>query len=44
MAIRKRGSKHVVTNKAGTRVLGSHSTRKAAVRQLRAIEASKKKK
>lgn len=41
MSVRKRGSKFVVTNKAGTRVLGTHKTRAAAVRQLRAVEAAK---
>lgn len=41
MAVRKRGNKFVVTNKAGTKVLGTHNTRAAANRQLRAIEASK---
>ncbi len=41
MAIEKRGKKFVVTNKAGTKVLGRHPTRKTAVSQLRAVEASK---
>lgn len=44
MSIKKKGSKYVVTNKAGTKVLGTHPTRKAALAQLRAIEVSKKKK
>lgn len=42
MAIRKRGNKFIVTNKAGTKVLGTHNTRKEALKQLAAIEASKK--
>jgi len=44
MAIQKRGKKFVVTNQAGTRVLGTHITRKAALAQLAAIEISKKRK
>jgi len=43
MSIKKQGSKFVVTNKAGTKTLGTHPTRGAALSQLRAIEASKKK-
>ena len=39
--IKKRGSHYVVTNKAGTKVLGTHSSKKKAVKQLQAIEASK---
>ena len=42
MAIRKRGNKFIVTNKAGTKVLGTHDTRKEALKQLAAIESSKK--
>lgn len=42
--IHKRGDKWVVTNKAGTEVLGTHDTRGEAVDQLQAIEASKHKK
>jgi len=42
MAIRKRGKKFIVTNRAGTKVLGTHDTRKDALKQLAAIEASKK--
>lgn len=38
--ISKRGSKYVVLSRHG-KVLGTHSTRAAATRQLRAIEASK---
>jgi hypothetical protein len=41
MTIKKEGSKHVVRSKAGKK-LGAHSTRKKAARQLRAIEANKK--
>ena len=38
----KRGRKWLVTNEAGTEVLGTHDTRQAAEEQLAAIEASKK--
>jgi len=41
--IRKRGDKFVVTSKSG-RTLGAHRTRKAAVRQLGAVEAAKARK
>ncbi len=41
MAVRKRGNKFVVTDSSGKKVLGTHTTRAAANRQLRAIEASK---
>lgn len=43
MSVRKKGSKFVVTSKGG-RVLGTHRTRKAALKQLGAIEASKRRK
>ena len=42
MSIRKRGKGYVVTNKAGTRVLGRHKTRAKAVKQIQAIEISKR--
>ena len=42
MSIKKKGSKWVVTNKAGTKTLGTHSTKKAALKQLAAVEAKKK--
>ena len=38
--IRKRGSKYVVLSEAG-KVLGEHDTRKDAIKQLAAVEASK---
>jgi hypothetical protein len=41
--IKKRGSKFVVTNKAGTKVLGTHPSKEAAAKQLAAIEISKAK-
>lgn len=41
MVIRKSGSRYVVRSKAG-RKLGSHATKAKAARQLRAIEASKR--
>lgn len=37
----KRGDKYVVTNEAGTKVLGTHDSRKKALKQLQAIESSK---
>lgn len=37
----KRGDKYIVTNEAGTKILGTHDTRKKALKQLQAIEASK---
>lgn len=39
--IRKRGSKWVVTDKSGKKVLGTHASREKAVKQLQAIEISK---
>lgn len=39
----KRGNKYCVTNKAGTKTLGCHSNRAKAVKQLQAVEVSKKK-
>lgn len=39
--VRKRGNMFVVTNKAGTKTLGTHSSRSSAVKQLQAIEAHK---
>lgn len=41
--IRKQGNKYVVLNKTGTKTLGKHSTKKAAQKQLAAIEANKHK-
>ena len=41
--IAKRGNSWVVLNKAGTKVLGTHPSRKKAVKQLQAIEISKAK-
>jgi hypothetical protein len=37
----KRGNKYVVTSKDGSKTFGSHHTRRQAIQQLRAIEASK---
>lgn len=39
--IQKRDGKFVVLNKKGNKVLGTHKTRKEAVKQLQAIEISK---
>jgi len=41
MVVRKRGKKFIVTSSRSGRVLGTHPTRKAALRQLGAVEASK---
>lgn len=41
--IKKRDGKFVVLNKKGDKVLGTHKTRKEAVKQLQAIEISKAK-
>lgn len=41
MSVKQRGSKFVVTDKSGRKVLGTHPTKSAANAQLRAIEASK---
>jgi len=37
----KRGKKYIVMNKAKTKVLGKHETRKSADKQLAAIEINK---
>lgn len=37
----KKGEKFVVTDSTGKKVLGTHETRKKAVKQLQAVEASK---
>lgn len=44
MSIKKRGNKWIVTDKSGKRILGTHTSREAAVKQLRAIEANKHRK
>jgi hypothetical protein len=41
-SIVKRGDKWAVTNKSGDRTLGTHDTKKAALKQLAAVEISKK--
>lgn len=41
--VKKQGNKFVVTNKSGTKVLGTHKTKKEANAQLAAIEISKHK-
>lgn len=41
--IKKQGNKFVVTNKAGTKVLGTHASKEKAQKQLAAIEISKAK-
>jgi hypothetical protein len=43
MTIKKTKSGYKVTNKAGTKTLGTHKSKAAAARQLAAIEISKKK-
>lgn len=42
MAIKKRGNKWVVTDRTGKKILGTHSTKDSALKQLRAVEANKK--
>lgn len=44
MSIKKTKSGYKVTNKSGSKTLGKHKSKKAAVKQLRAIEASKARK
>lgn len=44
MSVKKRGSKFVVTDRSGKKVLGTHPTKEKADAQLRAIEANKHKK
>lgn len=41
--IRKTGSKYKVLDSAGEKVLGTHQTKQKALKQLAAIEISKKK-
>lgn len=41
--IKKTKSGYNVTTKSGSKVLGKHKTKKEAVKQLQAIEISKKK-
>lgn len=43
MAIKKRNNKFIVTDSSGKKTLGTHKTKAQALRQLRAIEISKKK-
>ncbi len=43
MSIKKKGSKFVVTDRSGKKVLGTHDTKSEAQKQLAAIEISKKK-
>lgn len=38
----KKKNKYEVRDSSGSKLLGSHATREAALRQLRAIEISKK--
>ncbi len=39
-AVRKRGNKWVVISKSSGRVLGTHKTKKKAIKQLRAVYAN----
>lgn len=42
--IKKKGNNYIVLDKLGKKVLGKHKTKKEAMKQLQAIEISKKKK
>ena len=42
--IKKQKGNYVVTNKSGSKVLGKHKSREAALAQLAAVEAHKKRK
>lgn len=42
-AVRKSGAKYKVVKKDGGKVMGTHRTRAAAQRQIRAIHANEKK-
>ena len=39
--IKKSGDQYVVTDSTGEKILGEHESKKQAIRQLQAIEASK---
>ena len=41
MAVKKRGDKFVVTDRSGKKILGRHTSREKALKQLRAIEVGK---
>ena len=41
MSVKKRGDKFIVTDSTGKKTLGTHDTRKEAIKQLQAIEISK---
>jgi hypothetical protein len=42
MTIKQRGKKFIVTDLTGKKTLGTHDTRKEAAKQLKAIEANKR--
>ena len=44
MVVKKKGSTYVVLSRDGKKLLGNHRTKKEAMAQLRAIEASKARK
>lgn len=44
MSIKKRNGRYVVLSKSGNKVLGVHSSRAKALKQLRAIEMKKRRK
>lgn len=39
--IKKSGNKYLVTDSSGEKILGTHESRKSAIKQLQAIEISK---
>jgi hypothetical protein len=40
--IKQQGEKYIVTDSSGEKILGTHESKKQAIKQLQAIEISKK--